>query len=184
MRFSSIADIIYMPKYIKKFLFLVFLISILSFLVFLGINYRKANLASLSGVITAWVIINPLEVELSVPSEPEINKVFRVKAEVINKGKEKIEEMEAEIFLPEEIKLNKDQEQEMGSLAPESKKFISWPVKGEKPGNYIISVKVSGELREELIDAEDSVMVKIKKAQKRAWPPRWLQDFFNFFQSI
>ncbi|MBZ9577699.1 hypothetical protein KJA13_01535 [Patescibacteria group bacterium] len=171
-----------MPKYIKKILLSVFVISVL-FLVFLGVSYTKNNLASLSGIITAWVTINPLEVNISSPKKVEVNRVFLVKAEIENKGEEKIEKMKTKIFLPDELELiKKNKEQKTGVLNPGGKKLISWSVKGKEIGEYIISVKASGELRGDLISAEDSAMVKIKKPWKEGWPQRWFQGIIDFFR--
>ncbi|GAI46015.1 unnamed protein product [marine sediment metagenome] len=91
--------------------------------------------------------------------------------------------MKAKIFLPDELELiRKNEERETGVLNPGGKKLISWPVKGKEIGDYIISVKASGELRGDLISAEDSVMVKIKKPWKGSWPERWFQGVIDFFQ--
>lgn len=166
-----------MSRYIKKILLLVLLISLLCFFVFLGINYLKINLASLFSVITAWVTINPLEVDVSAPREIKIGKVFQVKAEVINKGEEKIEEVKGEIFLPAGLVLiRKDSIQEIGTIPAEKEREIRWSVRGEKIGNYFISVKVWAKLKGEEISAEDSVMVKVVKSQPRG-------KFFERFQA-
>ncbi len=59
------------------------------------------------------------------------------------------------------------------------KKFIFWSASGEKKGNYFILVKISGELRGDLIRAKDTTMVRIKEKKK----PSWWQRFFDFFVS-
>lgn len=174
------AQIISMPRYLKKILFSISAISVLSFFIFLGINYNRSNLAFLSGIITAWVTINPLEVNVSAPAEVEIGKVFKVEVKVINKGEEKIEDARAEIFLPPElILLKKDSVQEIGVIPGKKEKKISWSVRGEKVGNYFISVKASGELRGELISAESST-IKVSVVEKIS-PGRFdfLREFFE-----
>lgn len=146
--------------------------------VFLGINYSGIQMASLSSVVTAWVTINPLEIELIALKKAKVDRVFIIKAKIENKGKEQIDQAEAQIFLPEELKLIRgDEKQEIGLLSPETKKFIFWSAKGEKPGNYIISVKVIGKLTGNLLSAEDSTMIEIKEKKK----PGWWQRFFSFF---
>ena len=61
---------------------------------------------------------------------------------------------------------------------------ISWPVKGEKEGSYIVSVEVSGELKGQIIRAEGSTLVEIKESLRKTGPRDWLQNFFDFFQKL
>lgn len=179
--------VIFMSVSLRKISVLIFIIfGLLIFFIFGGTNYFGKQLASLSGVITAWVTINPLEVEVSAPEEVEINKVFKVEARVKNKGGEKIEELEGKIFLPDELELvEKDEEQEIGTLPSYKEKTIFWPVKGTEIGNYFISVKVSGGLKEKPVSAEDSTMVKV--VIKKSFPGRggrfdFFQRFFDFLR--
>jgi len=165
---------------VKKILISFSIILILIVFVFFGSNHFSHYLASLSGAITAWVTINPLGVDVSAPSEVEINKIFLVRAKVINKGKEKIENVEAEIFLPEKLKIKKDEEQEIGTLPPHKEKIVIWPIRGDEAGNYIISVKTSGELKEKEISAQDSVMVEVKEFFPKG--REWFQNLSDFFQ--
>lgn len=175
-------QIISVPKQMRKILFLIFIISVLSFFIFWGTNYTKINLASLIGIITARVTINPLEARVSVPAEVEINKVFKVEARAINKGEEKIENAEGEIFLPSDlILIQNDPIKEIGVISGGREKKISWQVRGEKKGGYIVSVKVTGELRGQIISAEDSVLVGIKESVKKTGPQNWFQNFFDLF---
>lgn len=160
----------------EKFLLVLIVISVLSFFVFLGINYHGTHLASLSTTVTAWVTINPLDVDIFAPKQVKVDRIFIIRAEIENKGKEEVREVEAQIFLPEEIDLIRgEEEQEIGALGLESKKFIFWWLKGKKAGSYIISVKVTGELRGEVISAEDSTMIKIKEKKT----PSWWQRFYD-----
>jgi len=178
-------QVISMSKQMRKILFSIFIISVLSFFIFWGVNYTKINLASLLGIITAWVTINPLEVDVSAPAEAEINKVFKVEARVINKGDEKIENAKGEIFLPPELVLiRKDPIQEIGVIPGKKEKRASWTVKGEAVGNYIVSVKVSGELKGEIVTAEGSTSVKIEESIPRGTGRGWLQNLSDFFQKL
>ena len=171
---------VFMEKHLKKSLLPIFLITILSFFFFLGINYTAgSNLASLYSVITARVVINPLEVDVFTPTKVEINKVFKVRAKIINKGEEKIKNAKGEIFLPEGIVLiKKNLVQKMGVIPGKKSKRISWTVRGTEIGEYVITVSASAELKEELIAAEDSTAVKIIKKKI----PGWWQDRFNFLR--
>lgn len=142
--------------------------------------------ASLWDMIRAWVTINPLIVDVSAPKKVEVDKVFLVKAKVENKGGERIEKVEGVIFFPGglELETKKTEKQEIGTIPPYKEKTISWPVRGKNEGNYFISVKVSGELKEQLINAEDTTMVKIikKSFPGKGRPLDLFQRFFDFLQ--
>lgn len=184
-------QIIAMSK-MKSAIFLICFISALFFLIFWGTYYTKMNLASLfSGIITAWVTINPLEVKVSAPSEVEIDKVFKVEAEIINKGEDKIENAKGEIFFPLEpselvlVLLKKEPVQKIGVIPGKKEKTISWSVKGEEIGNYFILVKVSGELQgKELSKESNTITVEIieKAVPGRKARFNLFQKFFEFFQ--
>jgi len=167
-----------MRVFIKKFLPLFLAIFILIAIFFSGFAQ-----ASFWDVIKAWVTINPLEVNLSAPSEVEVNKVFKIEAKVINKGKEKIEKAKGEIFLPQGlVLLRKERVRKIGVIPGKKEKKISWSVRGKEIGNYVITISVSGELRGELISAEDSIKIQVKESLKRTSSPKWLQNFLDFFR--
>ncbi|MCH8741917.1 hypothetical protein IH779_03380 [Patescibacteria group bacterium] len=167
----------------KKILLPIFIISVLFIFLFLGMNYTGKNLASISGLITTFVTINPLEVNVSAPAEVEVNKAFQVKVEIINKGEEGIENGTGEIFLPPELVLvKKDPVQRIGVIRGKKEKKISWAVKGIETGNHIIIVSVSGELKGDLISAEGSRMVEVIEFFPRGKARGWLQNLFGFFQ--
>lgn len=163
-----------MPNYSKKIS-----IFLLAIFLLIAIFFSFAQ-ASFWDVIRALVTINPLSIDVSAPAEVEIDKVFKIKAEIENKGEEKIENAKGEIFLPSGlVLLKKDTVQRIGVISNKKVKKISWSVKGEEIGNYIISVKVSGELREDLIEAQDSTMFEVKES----FPKRnFWQRFFDIFR--
>jgi len=171
---------------IKKIPLFLLTVFILTAVFFSGALDKRENYfaqASLWDVIKAWVIINPLSVEVSVPAEVEINKVFKVEAKAINKGEEKIENGKAEIFLPEGLSLlKKNPIQKIGAISPRKEKKIRWSIKGEEIGNYFISISVSGELRGQGISDEDSVMVKVIKPFPKGKTLEWFQNIFNSLQ--
>ena len=139
--------------------------------------------ASLWGAIRAWVTINPLEVDVSAPAEAEINKTFKVIVKATNKGEEKIENARGEIFLPEGlVLLKKNPIQKIGVIQDKKSKRIFWTVRGIEIGNYVITTSVAGELKENLISAEDSTIIEIKESIEKPQPRKWFQDFFDFFQ--
>lgn len=172
----------YCPKEDMKKILLLFLAAfvLFSFFAFDGINYLQKQLASLSSVITAWVTINPLEVEVSASSEVELNKPFQVRADIINKGEERIENVSAEIILPAQglVLLSREAVQKINFIRGGQTKRVSWSVVGETQGSYIILVSASGELKGEIIVAEGNVLVEVKKTL----PHGRLRRFFDFFQ--
>lgn len=178
-------QVIFMQFSLKKILIPLFVLSLLFVFLFLGINYFGNRLASLSSIITAWVIINPLEIDVFAPAEVEIDKVFKVTAKVINKGEEKIENARGEIHPSEGlIVIKKDPVQEIGVLPGKKEKKASWAMKGEEIGSHIIIVSVSGELRGELISAEGSREIEVKESLSPGRKPSFdfLQRFFDFFR--
>lgn len=167
-----------MRVFIKKFLPLSLTVFILIAIFFAGFAQ-----ASFWDIIKAWVTINPLEVNLSAPAEVEVDKVFKVEAKVINKGKEKIEKAKGEIF-PHEglLLLKKDSVKQIRVIPGKKEKKISWSVRGEKIGNYIITVSASGELKGGMVFAEDSIKVEVKESSKKPRPINWLQNLLDFFR--
>lgn len=167
-----------MPVFIKKFLPLFLAVFILIAIFFAGFAQ-----ASFWDIIKAWVTINPLEVNLSAPLEAEVDKVFKIEAKVINKGEEKIEDIEGEIFLPEGlVLLKKETVQGIRVIPGRKEKKISWLVRGKEIGSYIIIVSARGELRGDLISAGDSTKVEVKESLKRRPQPKWLQSLLDFFR--
>lgn len=166
----------------KKFLILFLTVFIVTAVFIYGKFGHAENYfaqASLWDTIKARVAINPLFVDVSAPAEVEIDKIFQVEAKVKNKGGEKIENAIGEIFLPPEIVIiKKDSVQKIGVIPGKKEKKISWAVKGRKEGNYIISVLISGKLKGELVQADDSIMVTMKLSIQRKNFWQWLKEFF------
>lgn len=150
-----------------------------------AVLFSNVAQASLLDMIRAWVTINPLAVEVSAPKEAAIDKNFKLEAKAINQGEEKIENGQAEIFLsPELVLIGKEPIQEIKIIPGKKEKKIVWQVKGEKEGSYIISVKVSGELKGQVVSAEDSAVVEIKESLNRGGASKWLKNLFEFFQKL
>lgn len=161
-----------MPINLKTKL-LIFLVAVLFFEV-------SVAHASFLDIIRALVTINPLEVSVGTPVEAEIGRVFKVEARVINKGEEKIENVKAQIFLPEGLILQKENSiQHIGVIPGKREKNIFWQVKGEIAGDYIISVSVSGELGVDMVSADASTKITLK--EKSSPPGRPLNIFEIFF---
>ncbi len=140
--------------------------------------------ASFLDIIRAFVTINPLALEVSAPSEVEINRVFKVEAKAINKGGVKIENAEGEIFLPVGLSLlGKSTVKKAGIIPGRKEKKISWSVKGENIGSHIVSVSISGELNGSAVSAQGNTLVVVQaKFSPLGRPINFFQRFFNIFQ--
>lgn len=177
------AQIFYMPSYAKKVLLSFLIIFIFIIFASFGANRLDKQLASFSGIITALVRINPLEVRASDPLKVEINKVFKVGAKLVNKGEEKIRDAGGEVFLPSGLVLvKKDLAQGVGVIPGKKEKKVSWSVRGELTGSYIVIISGSGNIKGDEVSAQDSVEVNIEESLGGPRPTTWFQDFINLFR--
>lgn len=175
-----------MEKKTSIFLFTVFLTIALFFSGVANPDGDRAAHASFLDIIRAFVTINPLDVKVSAPSEVEVGEIFRVEARVINKGEIKIEDIRAEIFLPSELPLRgRDAVQMINVIQREKERKITWTVRGESVGNYVITVSASGELNGDLVNAQESKVLTVKK---KTPPPGQLsllsQNLLDFIKQL
>jgi len=178
-----------MLNYSKKITIFLLAVFIGSAIFFFGIMGKKETYwvqASLWDTIRAWITINPLEVNVSAPKEVEVDKVFKVEAELINKGEKKIEDAKGEIFFPSGlVLLKKDPVQKIGVIMGKKEKKIFWSLREEEPGYYFISVKASGEIEgKELSKESNTITVEIKEkvAPREIVHFNFFQNLFDFFQ--
>lgn len=139
--------------------------------------------ASFWDTIIALVTINPLHVELSEMKEVEVGKVFRVIAIISNKGEDKIDNVKAEIFLPQGLAIaRKDPAQDIKVIPGNKEKKTSWSVRAQETGNYVVSVLVAGEVRGNSISAQDTEIVKVvEPSPPRANSLSLFKRFSDFF---
>jgi len=148
--------------------------------------------ASLLDVIRALVTINPLEVDASSPFEVEVDRVFRVEATATNKGENRIESAEAQIFISGGLVIpvgglvipGENSVKQMGVIRGERDKKVFWQVRGEEVGSYVIAIKVSGILEGTEINDEGITLVDIieKGTPGRRNFLQIFQDFFSLFR--
>lgn len=165
--------------------------SILAVSIFTAIFFSSIVQASFLDTIRALVAINPLDIDVSAPTEVELGKVFRIEAEAINRGKDKIGNATAEIFLPGEppeglvLVRNKDPSRKIGVITGKKGKKFFWSAEGGLAGNYIVSIVVSGEARGQSISVQDSTLITVTEQAPATNPPfgvNVFQIFFDFFQ--
>ena len=142
--------------------------------------------ASFLDIIRALVTINPLELDVTAPAEAQINRVFKVEAVATNKGKDTIENVTAQIFPPKGLVLLKSKlTQKMGVIQGMKEKKVSWSMRGEDIGVYVISVVVSGELRGEPLNADGTTKITlVEKSSPPGRPFNIFQGFFDFLQGL
>ncbi|MCH7756853.1 hypothetical protein IIC45_02085 [Patescibacteria group bacterium] len=138
--------------------------------------------ASILDFIRAFVTINPLAVEVTAPAEADLNRVFKVEANVINKGEVKIENVTGEIFLPAGLTISGKEIKKIGIVPAGREKRVSWSVKGKSIGEgYIIAVSISGAVNGDSVSADGSTVVNIvEKAPLPVRLPGIFQSFFDF----
>ena len=170
---------------LKKILFTLLMACLIAVSFCAGaINNAPIAQASLLDIIQALVAINPLELTMTAPPEAVINEAVKIEVVIKNKGEEKIDNIQAEIFLPEGLVLiTKKQIYKIGAIPPLKEKKTRWLVKGEKSGEYIILVSVKGKLGEHEISSEESTVVAIlnKADTARLNSP---QSFHNLWQGL
>ena len=171
----------YFERKTAIFTFLVFFTA----LVFFSLTIQTSH-ASFLDIIRAFVTINPLAIEVSAPTEVELNKVFKVEVKAINKGEVKIEKLKGEIFLPPGLSLSgKNEIKNIGTIPSGREKKISWQVKGESIKDYVIAVSISGIVGGDAVSADGSKLVMVVK---KTPPPGRLgsafQSIFTFLQNL
>lgn len=111
-----------------------------------------------SGVVTATVRPNPLEVSVSAPGGVVVGQWFDINADVANLGDQSITGIEAIIQTPTEVTV-KGQKKKVGTLAGSQTKTVTWRAKANSSGNFVIQVEASGNLAGEQISSFDSVLI-------------------------
>ena len=116
--------------------------------------------------------------------EADLNRIFKVEANVINKGEVKIENVTGEIFLPIELTLSGKKIKNIGIVPRGKAKKVSWSVKGESLGAYVISVSISGVVKGDVVTAEGTKLVTIvKKAPPPGRTPSIFKSFIDFLSN-
>ena len=145
-----------MLKFLTTFLIFSFLA------VNVGVHTASASILS---VIRALVTINPLEVRITPPQSAEVDAMFKIEAQLINKGDKKIDNVEARIFLPEGLVAIGNEVKKGGSIQSRKEKVVRWSVISARSGNFVVSVKASGDIDDQAISSEDSVLVTVNESQ-------------------
>jgi len=163
-------------------LFLVFFIVTL-FLFGAIAGERYVAHASLFDFFQSKFTINPLVVEIFLPSKIEVSRVFKIDANIINNGKEKINVVEVEIFLPPELSLlGANSIKNVGIIPSEKKKNISWAVNGNFIGSYIVSVSIRVESNRDIVSAVGRAEIEV--IEQTSSPVQSVNIFLRFFAYI
>ena len=159
-----------MARFIKVYSPILVFSVLLAF--FISSPHYSQNVSSLrqlgqafSGMLTATVSINPLFVTIIPPADAEISKPFSIDVKVENRGDAKIEELKARIYLPDGLFLvGKDAEKNAGVLHGEKEKTVSFRVRAEAVGSYIVSVSSVGMVAStnDMIYSDDTAVIEVR----------------------
>ena len=126
--------------------------------VLLGFLVIPARADAQSGVVTVTVMPNPLKVTVSAPQNVSVRQWFTVSADVSNLGKETITQTVATLNVPAKLKVQ-HQRRNLGNLAAHGTKTVTWQVKANASGSFIITAEASGKLLTETISSSDSTTI-------------------------
>lgn len=134
--------------------------------------------ASPTGTIMATVSINPLSLKIFAPSIVRQRRFFRVRARIGNLGQKEIEEVEVTISVPPGLEIKGEEEKEIEEIEGGKEKRVSWRIKANKPGFYVIQVDARGIMAEteDLVTSSETATVEV-----RVWISFWdkIRQFFS-----
>jgi len=114
-------------------------------------------------VITANVLLNPLEIQASAPSKVTTGTIFTVTAIIRNNGNLGIGKATAVIYLPKNVELVKSKaESKLGTIPPHKNTTATWKVRALKKGNYVIMVLGSGIYGGIVVTEADVALVAVR----------------------
>ena len=125
---------------------------------FLFVAASFSHVYAQSSTVTATVRPNPLKVTISAPQNVSVRQWFTVSADVSNLGKETITQTVATLNVPAKLKVQ-HQRRNLGNLAAHGTKIVTWQVKANVSGNFIITAEASGKLLTETISSSDSTTI-------------------------
>ena len=111
-----------------------------------------------TGAVSATVRPNPLKVEITVPANVTVGQWFEISVDVSNLGVEAINRTVATLNTPKDVKV-KGKKKRLGNLGPGEVGVVTWQVKINNSGDFIIQVEATGKLLGEDISASDSAII-------------------------
>lgn len=112
-----------------------------------------------SGVVTATVRPNPLEVTVSAPSTVTVGQWFDISADIANLGDQTITGTTATIHSPQEVAIKGGQKKKVGDLSGGLTKTVTWRAKATSTGSFVIQVEATGSLAGEQISSSDTTII-------------------------
>ena len=125
---------------------------------FLFVTASFGRVYAQNSAVTATVMPNPLKVTVSAPQNVSVRQWFTVSADVSNLGEETITQAVAILNVPAKLKVQ-HQRRNLGNLAAHGTKIVTWQVKANVSGNFIITAQASGKLLTETISSSDSTTI-------------------------
>jgi hypothetical protein len=125
-----------------------------------------------AATVTASVAVNPLSVELEVPSRPlTVGQQIQIQAAVRNLGTEPLQEVVATLRVSEVSVHAYDLSQTLDALAGQQQTRARWKLCGETPGNYMLLVHVTATLGGSPIEATSAARLLTVAETRRPTPP-------------
>ena len=170
---------------ISPLLFVVFLVLAISFFPQYQRSATGVAEASFWDTIIGLVAINPLGVSVSVPAEAELERNFKARVTVENRGDDRVSSVRVEIFVSKGLVLvNKNAVKEIGTIQGSKKKNVSWQVRGTEVGNFSISFSASAVVRGDVASTQgNTALITIIENFSPPIPtPNVFQSFLSFFR--
>lgn len=125
-----------------------------------------------SGVVTATVRPNPLQVEVEAPAVVNVGTWFDIDVTITNLGAETVTKLNAEIYTPAEITA-RGKKKRIGNLGAGESQTVSWRAKATSSGSdLIVQISVKGILNNQEIIVEETTMISPSGSLAFFWR-RW-----------
>lgn len=131
-------------------------IIVISLLLFWVAGFK--SVFAQTGVVSATVRPNPLEVSVSAPGTMVVGQWFEVTADIANLSGDPITQTTVILNTPSDIKV-KAPRKKIGNLNAHQTITVSWEAKAKASGNFVIQAEASGKLLDERISSSDTTSI-------------------------
>lgn len=131
-----------------------------------GWDVSYGAVSALSGILTATVSPNPLEVTLVSPKSALVTRAFSIKAQVKNAGVASIENVSVELRLPVGLTIVRGASiQTIKKIPRRRTRSVTWRVSTQEAGEYIVSVDVSGTVADSDVSGHDADIISVNEVR-------------------
>lgn len=122
--------------------------------------------AALTGILTATVSPNPLEVTLVSPKNATVARAFSIKAQMKNNGAVSIENVSVRLTLPAGLTFVRSASLQTIKKIPKRRtRSVTWRVLASSAGDYIVVADVSGTVAQSDVSGQDTAIISISEAR-------------------